>query len=57
MNGIFGPEMQWLEWDDLVLTTALSMVLAGSETTAISLSSVFYYLLKNPRTYEKLMED
>lgn len=43
--------------DDLVLTTALSMVLAGSETTAISLSSVFYYLLKNPKTYEKLMEE
>ena len=43
--------------DDLVLTTCLSMVLAGSETTAISLSSVFYYLLKNPRTYEKLMAE
>jgi cytochrome P450 len=41
--------------DDLVLTTCLSMVLAGSETTAISLSSVFYYLLKNPRTHRKLM--
>jgi cytochrome P450 len=43
--------------DDLVLTTCLSMVLAGSETTAISLSSVFYFMLKNPRTYHKLMEE
>lgn len=43
--------------DDLVLTTCLSMVLAGSETTAISLSSVFYFLLKNPKTYEKLMKE
>lgn len=43
--------------DDLVLTSCLSMVIAGSETTAISLSSVFYYLLKNPRTYEKLMDE
>jgi cytochrome P450 len=43
--------------DDLVLTTCLSMVLAGSETTAISLSSVFYYLLKNPSTYAKLMAE
>lgn len=43
--------------DDLVLTTCLSMILAGSETTAISLSSVFYHLLKNPRTYEKLMAE
>jgi cytochrome P450 len=43
--------------DDLVLTTCLSMVLAGSETTAISLSSVFYYLLKTPHTYRKLMRE
>jgi cytochrome P450 len=43
--------------DDLVLTTCLSMVLAGSETTAISLSSIFYYLLKSPRTYEKLLSE
>ena len=41
--------------DDLVLTSCLSMVLAGSETTAISLSSIFYHLLRNPRVYEKLM--
>jgi len=43
--------------DDLVLTSCLSMVLAGSETTAISLSSVFYHLLKNPRVYQKLMAE
>lgn len=40
--------------DDLVITSCLSMVLAGSETTAITLSAVFYYLLKTPRTYTKL---
>jgi cytochrome P450 len=33
------------------------MVFAGSETTAISLSSVFYFLLKNPRCYHKLMQE
>lgn len=43
--------------DDLVLTSCLSMVLAGSETTAISLSSIFYHLLRNPRCYGKLMEE
>jgi cytochrome P450 len=43
--------------DDLVLTSCLSMVLAGSETTAISLSSIFYHLLRNRRVYEKLMEE
>jgi cytochrome P450 len=33
------------------------MVFAGSETTAISLSSVFYFLLKHPRVYAKLMAE
>lgn len=41
-----------------VLTMAVSMAFAGSETTAISLAAVFYYLLKNPsclaRVYEEL---
>lgn len=43
--------------DSLVMTMAVSMAFAGSETTAISLSSVFYYLLKNPRCMEKLYEE
>ena len=29
----------------------------GSETTAISLSSIFYNLVKHPRVYEKLMSE
>ena len=40
--------------DGRVLTMAVSMAFAGSETTAISLAAVFYYLLKNYRCYEKL---
>jgi cytochrome P450 len=43
--------------DSLVVTMAVSMAFAGSETTAISLSSVFYYLLKNPRCMEVLMKE
>jgi len=43
--------------DTQVLTSCISMVFAGSETTAISLSSVFYFLLKHPRCYRKLMEE
>jgi cytochrome P450 len=43
--------------DDLVLTSCLSMIFAGSETTAISLSSIFYFLVKNPRVYAKLMAE
>lgn len=43
--------------DALVQTMAVSMAFAGSETTAISLSAVFYYLLRNPRCLEKLRDE
>lgn len=43
--------------DAQVLASCTSMILAGSETTAISLSAVFYYLMKHPRVYEKLMKE
>lgn len=38
----------------LVQTMAVSMAFAGSETTAISLSAVFYFLLKNPQAFARL---
>ncbi|KAK7750744.1 hypothetical protein SLS62_007295 [Diatrype stigma] len=40
--------------DTLVLTMAVSMAFAGSETTAISLAAVFYHLLRNPRALARL---
>lgn len=43
--------------DRQVLSSCTSMIFAGSETTAISLSSIFYYLVKHPRVYQKLMEE
>ncbi|WPG98294.1 Hypothetical protein R9X50_00108200 [Acrodontium crateriforme] len=43
--------------DKQVLASCTSMIFAGSETTAISLSSVFYHLLKHPRAYTKLMDE
>ena len=43
--------------DRQVLASCTSMILAGSETTAISLSAVFYYLVQNPRVYKKLMAE
>ncbi|KAK2627085.1 hypothetical protein QTJ16_003051 [Diplocarpon rosae] len=43
--------------DSLVMTMAVSMAFAGSETTAISLAAVFYYLLKNPSCLERLYEE
>lgn len=43
--------------DGRVLTMAVSMAFAGSETTAISLAATFYFLLKNPRCYETLVKE
>lgn len=43
--------------NSMVQTMAVSMAFAGSETTAISLTSVFYYLLRNKSCYNKLMEE
>lgn len=43
--------------DSLVMTMAVSMAFAGSETTAISLSSVFYFTMRDPRCYETLRKE
>lgn len=43
--------------DTLVQTMAVSMAFAGSETTAISLSSVVYHLLRNRSCYRKLQAE
>jgi cytochrome P450 len=43
--------------DARVLTMAVSMAFAGSETTAISLAAVFYHLLRNPSAYRKLQTE
>ncbi|KAI0450949.1 cytochrome P450 [Xylaria acuta] len=40
--------------DGLVLAMAVSMAFAGSETTAISLSAVFYNLLRHPAALARL---
>ncbi|KAL2129346.1 hypothetical protein VTI74DRAFT_7920 [Chaetomium olivicolor] len=43
--------------DTLVQTMAVSMAFAGSETTAISLAAVFYFLLKNPPALARLRSE
>ena len=40
--------------ETLVQTMAVSMAFAGSETTGISLSAVFYFLLKHPKALARL---
>lgn len=43
--------------DARVLTMAVSMSFAGSETTGISLAAVFYYLLHTPHALARLTEE
>ncbi|KAI0142734.1 cytochrome P450 [Xylariaceae sp. FL1272] len=43
--------------DKAVLAMATSMAFAGSETTAISLSALFYFLLRNPSTLATLQRE
>ena len=43
--------------NNAVLAMALSIIAAGSDTTAISLAALFYYLLKNPDCLRKLREE
>ncbi|KAL2220480.1 cytochrome P450 [Thermoascus aurantiacus ATCC 26904] len=43
--------------DDDVLSMATSNIFAGSDTTAISLRAIIYYLLKNPERMARLMEE
>ncbi|KAF4769461.1 hypothetical protein HAV15_008703 [Penicillium sp. str.  len=40
-----------------ILTMAVSMAFAGSETTAISIAAVFYYLLKNPECMTRVKQE
>ena len=43
--------------DKELLSHSTSNVFAGSDTTAISLRSMFYYLCKTPASYEKLIAE
>jgi cytochrome P450 len=43
--------------DNAVLSMATSNVFAGSDTTAISLRSIIYYLLKNPQCKKKFISE
>ncbi|KAJ9618390.1 hypothetical protein H2203_008986 [Taxawa tesnikishii (nom. ined.)] len=43
--------------DNRITAMCASLIIAGSDSTAISLASVFHYLLQNPRVYKKLMQE
>ena len=40
-----------------VLAVSLSLILAGSDSTAISLSNIFHNLVANPRVYKRLVQE
>jgi cytochrome P450 len=42
--------------EEIIKTSGL-LIVAGSETSATLLSGAMFYLLKNPRTLEKLVDD
>jgi cytochrome P450 len=42
---------------DRILTMTTANMFAGSDTTAITLRSIFYYLLQNPNCMQNLMEE
>lgn len=43
--------------EDQILSLTQTNINAGSDTTAISLRTIFYYLLKKPNYYKKLMDE
>jgi cytochrome P450 len=43
--------------DNRITAMCASLIIAGSDSTAISLSAVFYFLLTNPRVYSKLLRE
>jgi cytochrome P450 len=46
------------EMDDAAVTSmTTSNIFAGSDTTAISIRAIMYYLLKNPKCKNKVMEE
>ncbi|KAL8782626.1 MAG: hypothetical protein Q9213_005213 [Squamulea squamosa] len=49
-----GKERPDIISDQEVLGLSLSMIIAGAETSAISLTAIFYYLLRTPGCYSKL---
>jgi cytochrome P450 len=43
--------------DNVIVGYMLVNLLAGADTTAITLRAIFYYLLKNPGAYKKLVDE
>jgi cytochrome P450 len=40
-----------------IFTISITNIAAGSDTTAVTLSALFYYLLKHPPSYQRLQEE
>ncbi|KAH7304080.1 putative cytochrome P450 monooxygenase [Stachybotrys elegans] len=57
MTNLIEAEKDGLLYLDDLTSNAPILVLAGSETTATSLSGTTYYLLKHPAAYSRLVEE
>jgi cytochrome P450 len=40
-----------------IIGMTMSTIAGGADTTAVTLTSVFYFLMKNPRTFDKLLSE
>jgi cytochrome P450 len=55
---LFEVQKEKPEMDDLAVTSmATSNIFAGSDTTAVSIRAILYYLLKNPEYKMRLVEE
>ncbi|KAI9710774.1 MAG: hypothetical protein M1828_002116 [Chrysothrix sp. TS-e1954] len=43
--------------DARVLAASVSLIVAGSDSTGVSLTAIFYFLMRNPDCYDKLMAE
>jgi len=56
LNGV-DPKTGEKMTEDSVIDNMITFLIAGHETTSGLLSFAFYYMLKNPKAYEKAQEE
>ncbi|KEF55246.1 uncharacterized protein A1O9_08900 [Exophiala aquamarina CBS 119918] len=58
LSRFFKVQQEHPEYDDLDLQITITVnIFAGSDTTSIALRAILYYLISNPRCYERLLDE